>query len=282
VLAAAVEAAQAAAPEAGELPAGPAPSAAAPAPAQTVAEIGSYYDRFWQPDNAAAQEEHDFRSFQRSADRALEWLIQDGGGLALKTVLEIGPGRGRDTEMFARGGARIVAIDVSIASLELSRERLARAGFGDRILCVVADAANLPFRDGAFDVSFSRFTIAHIDLGKLGRELARTIRSGGRALLFEPLAGNPLVRLYRRLSPTGCRETAPRYVTLGALRAMAQAFPGGWRHKEHYLISVAALALRRTPLYRPAAWLLQLLETPLIGLGPLRGLCWVVVAELRR
>jgi ubiquinone/menaquinone biosynthesis C-methylase UbiE len=268
VLAAAAEAASAAAPEPAALP--------------DPSSIGSYYDRFWQPDNAAAQEEHDFLSFQASADRSLEWLIQDGGGLALKSVLEIGPGRGRDTEMFARGGARVVAIDVSIRSVELARERLRRAGFGDRILGVVADAAHLPFRDASLDVSFSRFTIAHIDIPALGRELARVLRPRGRALMVEPLAGNPLVKIYRRLSPTGCRETAPRYVTLRALREIAKAFPGGWRHKEHYLFSVAALALRRTPIYRPVAWLLQLLEAPLAGIGPLRGLCWVVVAELRR
>lgn len=184
--------------------------------------------------------------------------------------------------MFARGGAGIVAIDVSIRSVELARERLVAAGFGDRIFGVVADAAALPFRDASLDISFSRFTIAHIDIAAMGRELARVLKPGGRALMFEPLAGNPLVRLYRRLSPTGCRETAPRYVTLAALRALARQFPGGWRHKEHYLFSVAALALRSTPLYRPVAWLLQLIETPLVGIGPLRKLCWVVVAELRR
>ena len=254
----------------------------AAAEAARAAEIGSYYDRFWQPDNAAAQEEHDFRSFQRSVDRSLDWLIESGGGLALKTMLEIGPGRGRDTEMFARAGARVIAIDVSIRSVELARQRLVNAGFGDRILGVVADAANLPFRAATLDASFSRFTIAHIDIPAMGRELARVLRPGGRALMVEPLAGNPLVRLYRRLSPTGCRETAPRYVTLGALREMARLFPGGWRHKEHYLFSVGALALRRTPLYRPISWLLQLLEAPLAAVGPLRGLCWVVVAELRR
>jgi SAM-dependent methyltransferase len=200
----------------------------------------------------------------------------------LKTVLEIGPGRGRDTELFALAGARVVAIDVSIRSVELARDRLVAVGFGDRIFGVVADAAHLPFRDACLDVSFSRFTIAHVDVAAMGGELARVLSPGGRALMVEPLAGNPLVGMYRRLSPSGCRETSPRYITLGALRAIARGFPGGWRHKEHYLFSVASLALRRTPLYRPVAWLLQLLEAPLTGLGPLRNLCWVVVSEMRR
>ncbi|HEY3082086.1 MAG TPA: class I SAM-dependent methyltransferase [Chloroflexota bacterium] len=254
------------------------PSTINPSPA----ELGTFYDRFWQPENRAAQEEHDFHSFQRSLDRALGWVLNEGGGLALKIVLEIGPGRARDTEAFARGGARIIALDVSATSLELARERLSRAGFADRIFCVVGDAAHMPFRERAFDLTFSRFVIAHIDTDALGPELARVLRPGGRAVLVEPLSGNPLVRLYRRFAPTGCRETAPRYVSLGAVRRMAASFPRGWRHREFYIFSVIALALRGTPLFRPASWLLQLVESPFTTCGPLRGLCWVLVAELRR
>jgi SAM-dependent methyltransferase len=252
-----------------------------PAPTGAAA-LAEYYDRFWQPDNRAAQEEHDFHSFQRSLDRALDWVLREGGGLALKIVLEIGPGRGRDTEAFARGGARIVALDVSTRSLELARERLRGAGFADRIFCVVGDAARMPFRDRAVDLTFSRFVIAHIDTDALGPELARVLRPGGRAVLVEPLAGNPFVRLYRRLARSGCRETAPRYVSLAAVRRMAASFPRGWRHREFYLVSVVALGLRGTFLFRPLTWLLQLLETPFTALRPLRGLCWVLVAELRR
>ena len=253
-------------------------STLSPSPAQ----LGEYYDRFWQPDNRAAQEEHDFHAFQRQVDRALSWLLSDGGGLALKIILEIGPGRGRDTEAFARGGGRIIALDVSSRSLELARERLSAAGFADRVFCVIGDAARMPFRNRAFDLTFSRFVIAHVDTAALGPELARVLRPGGRAVMVEPLAGNPLARLYRRFAATGCRETAPRYVRLGAVRAMAASFPRGWRHREFYLVSIAALALRGTPLFRPVAWLLQLLELPFTTWRPLRGLCWVLVAELRR
>jgi SAM-dependent methyltransferase len=248
----------------------------------TLNPLGEYYDRFWQPENRAAQEQHDFHAFQRSVDRALGWVLHDGGGLALKVVLEIGPGRGRDTEAFARGGARIIALDLSTKSLELARERLTRAGFADRIFCIVGDAARMPFRDRAFDLTFSRFVVAHVDTDALGPELARVLRPGGRAVMVEPLAGNPLVRLYRCFAATGCRETAPRYVSLGAVRRMAASFPRGWRHREFYLFSVVALALRGTPLFRPISWLLQLLELPFTTWGPFRGLCWVLVAELRR
>jgi SAM-dependent methyltransferase len=245
-------------------------------------EIGDYYDRFWAPENAAAQEEHDFGGFQRDAELTLWRFIRQGGGLAGRWLLEIGPGRGRDTEAFARAGARVVVSDVSIRSVELARERLRRAGLGGRVEAVVADAARMPFRAGSFDASFSRFTIAHIPLQPLAAELARVLRPGGRALMVEPMRDNPFVRLYRRFAPTGCRETAPRYASLDELRRMAAHFPRGWRHRDLYLLSIPALALRGTPAYRPVASLLQMLERPLTMWPPLRRFCWVVVAELRR
>jgi SAM-dependent methyltransferase len=244
-------------------------------------DIARYYDRFWSPENRAAQAEHEFDRFQGRAESALWRMIRQGGGLTGRRLLEIGPGRGRDTEAFARAGARIVAIDVSTVSVELARRRLREAGLGESISAVVADAARMPFRDASFDLTFSRFTIAHIPLRPLGRELARVLRSGGRALMVEPLSRNPLVRLYRRFASSGCRETSPRYASLADLRAIAGDFTA-FRHRELYLVSIAALTLRGTPLFRPIADLLQTIELPLTMLPPLRPFCWVVVAELRR
>src|SRR5262249_37640087 len=83
---------------------------------------------FWSPENEVAQAEHDFGGFQRDAELALWRFVRRGGGLAGRRLLEIGPGRGRDSEAFARAGARLVVSDVSIRSVELARERLRRAG----------------------------------------------------------------------------------------------------------------------------------------------------------
>jgi SAM-dependent methyltransferase len=245
-------------------------------------DVGEYYDRFWAPENARVQVEHDFGGFQRDAELTLWRFIRDAGGLAGRRLLEIGPGRGRDSEAFARAGARLIVSDVSIRSLELARQRLRQAGLGDQVEAVVADAASMPFREASFDATFSRFTIAHVPLQPLAAELARVLRPGGRALMVEPLRDNPLVRLYRRFAPTGCRETAPRYVSLDELRRMAAHFPGGWRHRDLYLFSIPALALRGTRLFGPVTAVLQTLERPLTMLSPLRRFCWVVVAELRR
>jgi SAM-dependent methyltransferase len=60
-----------------------------------------------------------------------------------KSVLEIGCGIGTDTMNFARAGAKVTAIDVSAASVDLARKRADVFGLSDRIDFHIANAENL-------------------------------------------------------------------------------------------------------------------------------------------
>ena len=60
-----------------------------------------------------------------------------------KKVLEIGCGIGTDTISFARAGARVTAVDLSEASLDVARRRAEVFGLADRIRFYQSDAENL-------------------------------------------------------------------------------------------------------------------------------------------
>jgi len=61
-----------------------------------------------------------------------------------KKVLEIGCGLGTDTVNFARAGAQVTAVDLSPASLDLARKRVALHGFADRVRFHAGSAEELP------------------------------------------------------------------------------------------------------------------------------------------
>jgi SAM-dependent methyltransferase len=61
-----------------------------------------------------------------------------------KKVLEIGCGLGTDTVNFARAGAQVAAVDLSRASLELARKRVALYGVEDRVHFYEGSAEELP------------------------------------------------------------------------------------------------------------------------------------------
>jgi 2-polyprenyl-3-methyl-5-hydroxy-6-metoxy-1,4-benzoquinol methylase len=95
--------------------------------------------------------------------------------LAGADVLEIGCGMGLHTELMARAGARVTAIDLSPTSVEATTRRLSLRGLSARVL--EGDAEVLPFEGRSFDFIWSWGVIHHSSrTGKVVREIARVSR----------------------------------------------------------------------------------------------------------
>jgi SAM-dependent methyltransferase len=80
-----------------------------------------------------------------------------------KRVLEIGCGIGTDTVNFARGGARVTAVELSDASAEVALQRLRVYGLSDRVTIHVGNAEELPriLAPQTFDLVYSFGVIHH-------------------------------------------------------------------------------------------------------------------------
>ena len=65
----------------------------------------------------------------------------------------------------------------------------------------MADGHNLPYCDNEFDLIFARGVLHHLDLEVGISELKRVLSSKGKVVFGEPLAGNPLIQIYRFLTP---------------------------------------------------------------------------------
>jgi ubiquinone/menaquinone biosynthesis C-methylase UbiE len=96
-----------------------------------------------------------------------------------KKVLEVGVGAGTDHLQFARSGAICTGVDLSEKSLQTASRRLAAEGLESAMR--VADAEQLPFDDGTFDVVYSWGVIHHTsDTPRAAKEILRVLRPGGR------------------------------------------------------------------------------------------------------
>ncbi|WTW94353.1 class I SAM-dependent methyltransferase [Streptomycetaceae bacterium NBC_01309] len=102
------------------------------------------------------------------------------GDVAGKTVLEIGSGAGQCARSLLARGARPVALDLSYRQLQHSRR--IDAAHGVHVPVVQADAAALPFADGAFDLAFTAYGALAFspDGGAIMREVHRVLKPGGR------------------------------------------------------------------------------------------------------
>lgn len=104
------------------------------------------------------------------------------------TVLDLGCGTGAHAVRIGQRGRPVVAVDLTVAGVKSTRERFRREALANgRFL--VADAEHLPFRDGAFPVTWTSLLLHHFStLNQLAPELSRVTRH--RLVAFEPNAHN--------------------------------------------------------------------------------------------
>ena len=101
------------------------------------------------------------------------------------TVLEIGAGTGRDSEVLARrlgGEGRLFCQDIVRSMLSRNRTRLDAAGM--RAEFSLAGATHLPFPDRCFDAVFQFGGVGEFpDVAAFFREVVRVTRVGGRVVV---------------------------------------------------------------------------------------------------
>jgi ubiquinone/menaquinone biosynthesis C-methylase UbiE len=105
-------------------------------------------------------------------------------GLKGKRVLEIGPGAGGHSALFARYGASVTAVDITQVRAEATAAKF-RLLDADGCRAMQGDAESLPFDDGAFDIVYSNGVLHHTDSTETALdEIFRVLRSGGRAVIM--------------------------------------------------------------------------------------------------
>jgi len=94
-------------------------------------------------------------------------------------VIDVAAGNGNATLAAARRFAQVTSTDYVPALLARGRARASAEGLS--VAFQVADAEDLPFADGSFDVALSTFGAMFTpDHGRPAREMLRVVRSGGR------------------------------------------------------------------------------------------------------
>src|SRR5262245_46782825 len=117
-----------------------------------------------------------------------------------KHVLEYGCGADGYSVFLARLGASVTAIDISDVAIRESRAHAIQQGI-EGIEYRVMDAEALDFEEDTFDVVCGTAILHHLDYPRALSEIARVLKPDGSAIFIECLAHNPVINLYRRLTP---------------------------------------------------------------------------------
>jgi len=167
------------------------------------------------------------------------------GDLNGKCVLEYGCGEGWITRDLVRMGGYVHAFDISPQAAETTRRVLNKSQLLDRCSVDVMPAEQLTYAPETFDVAVGFAIIHHLDLAKALAELHRVLKPGGVAWFAEPLATNPLIQLYRKLTPH-FRTPDEQPLNLRQLPSLLARF-NSFEHREYYLTALGAVALTYVP-----------------------------------
>lgn len=163
-----------------------------------------------------------FKIYKRKREETLGIIARYA---PLKTILDVGGGRGRLSLPLAESKYEVVLTDVSIEMLALAEDK---AGLPNHLKLVNADAHQLPFPDDSFDLAVGLDLFCHLQKPREAlAEFHRVLKENG-ILVLDSTNSNPLWTLFY-----------PRYLGKNPLNwirilRFKGVYPGWQRIIRHY------------------------------------------------
>ena len=197
-----------------------------------------------------------------------------------KRILEIGCGDGGYMFDYPKIAAQVTGIDISEVAVESARKKAAEQGLTNMDFHAM-DVEAMQFPSDTFDVVYGAGILHHLDIDRSAREIARVLKPTGVAIFTEPLGHNPVINLYRKLTPT-MRSPDEHPIVWRDFQTLDRYFS----HTDasfHNLISMAAVPFRSLPVFPTVLRSLEGIENGVFKLIPyLRRHAWTTVFVLSR
>lgn len=206
------------------------------------------------------------------------------GTLEGKDVLDYGAGDGWNTICLAKAGARVWAIDISTAGVELIRKMAKANNVSESVTADVRNCYETGFSPDSFDVIYGGGILHHLDMAAAANELSRILRPDGIGVFVEPIRETyitdyikALVLFVTRRKPAAVTEDE-QVLTLRTIETLKQSFRVV-RCKQFIVLSAASALITFRRARRLLLWLDYLLMTLVPGFSRLGR---SVVIEVRQ
>ena len=122
--------------------------------------------------------------------------------LSGKIVLDYGCGKGLDSLKLLKAGATVYGIDIAENYINETISLAEKNGFSSKDYNFqVMDAHDLKFENNKFDLVIGNGILHHLDKLVAINSIYKVLKPGGRLVFKEPLADNPLLKIFRFFTP---------------------------------------------------------------------------------
>ncbi|OGZ01523.1 MAG: hypothetical protein A3G64_01595 [Candidatus Liptonbacteria bacterium RIFCSPLOWO2_12_FULL_60_15] len=198
-----------------------------------------------------------------------------------KKVLEYGCGTGSFSFFLASLGAHVTGIDISDVGIRQATEASKEKGLSRNTEFLVMDAEATTFPDNSFDVICTAGVLHHLDRAKAFPEMARILKPDGAAIATEPLAHNPFIQAYRKLTPHLRTEFEAEHI-LHARKdiALARKYFNKVEVRFFHLATLLTVPFRKLPFFSQLLNAMEKVDAVLLKVPYIRRHAWMMVFVL--
>lgn len=118
-----------------------------------------------------------------------------------KLILDYGCGIGNTAEKVSKYNAKsITGIDISEVSISKAKAFVQEKKIN--VQFKVDNCEESSFENGTFDIVYGAGILHHLKIDKCLNEIHRILKKEGELVFIEPLGTNPLINIYRKLTPS--------------------------------------------------------------------------------
>lgn len=211
---------------------------------------------------------------RKSRAMVLEWFRINCLG---KRVLDYCCGNGDDALIIANYGAQhVLGIDISEVSIKNCNDKVFRYKHNN-VSFLVRDAEDTGFENDSFDVITEYGALHHLDLHKAFSEMTRILRPNGKIICTEALGHNPIINLYRRLTPHLRTEWEAEHILCKKDLDIAHHYFDNIELHFYHLFTIIAVPFRNTFLFSSILKILEYLDSIMLKIPGIKWQAWQVV-----
>ncbi len=194
-----------------------------------------------------------------------------------KKLLEYGCGNGFNIKKWMDYGAKPYGIDISEDGIKKSK-KIVKPYKIDKNFSVM-NAESTSFNNNFFDIIVGTGILHHLNLKKSYKELSRITKNDGICVFVEPLGHNPLINLFRKLTPQ--MRTEDEHPLMSKDIELAKKYFNEVSTSYFILFSLLAVPFRNNPVFNGLLSVLNLLDRLLFKLPFVKKYAWMVVITLK-
>jgi ubiquinone/menaquinone biosynthesis C-methylase UbiE len=213
---------------------------------------------------------------RRTTEYVNDWISRNCDG---KDVFEMACGNGGYALKISEHARTCVAADIAPVTIQQAIERSVHDPHTKKIQYMVLDCEKTGLPDGSFDVVCEGGALHHMDLDSAYREAARLLRPGGKFLCVEAIRHNPVIQLYRRMTPNLRTRWEADHILGRREIMMGKKYFQDVSIRCFHMATIFAVPFRKTALFSPVLAVAEHVDNVLTSIPGFRWMAWQAVFE---